>query len=341
MAVVYRVRDTRDGSSSRSSAASRATAASAKRNEALFEREYHTLAQLAHPRIIEVYDYGVDEHGPYYTMELLDGSDLDQRGQLPWREACALLRDVASSLAILHARGLVHRDVSDAQRALHADGRAKLIDFGAMTSMGVAEGGRRHAAVHGARGRCSCSARRARRSVLARRARLLPADRQPRVSGAPLRAICATSWRSSPHRPSRRVRRTCRTHSSELVMELLGARPQRAAAQRRRGDGAPVHDRRAPAGRARGVSRAYLATPTLVGRERALVAVRKRLLSLARGDGGALLIEGEPGSGRSRLLDACALEAKLLGAAVLRADAATRDAATSASCARSAASCSR
>ena len=43
---------------------------------ALFEREFHALAQLSHPRVIEVYDYGVDETGPYYTMELLDGGDL-------------------------------------------------------------------------------------------------------------------------------------------------------------------------------------------------------------------------------------------------------------------------
>jgi serine/threonine protein kinase len=38
---------------------------------ALFEREFHTLAQLSHPSVIEVYDYGLHERGPYYTMELL------------------------------------------------------------------------------------------------------------------------------------------------------------------------------------------------------------------------------------------------------------------------------
>ena len=45
-------------------------------------------------------------------MELLDGQDLRELAPLPWREACALLRDVASSLALLHARRLLHRDVS-------------------------------------------------------------------------------------------------------------------------------------------------------------------------------------------------------------------------------------
>jgi serine/threonine-protein kinase len=64
--------------------------------QALFEREYHTLARLKHPRIIEAYDYGLSEAGPYYTMELLDGADLQQLAPLPYRDACRYLRDIAS-----------------------------------------------------------------------------------------------------------------------------------------------------------------------------------------------------------------------------------------------------
>ena len=37
----------------------------------LFEREYCVLVSLKHPRIIEVYEYGLDDEGPFYTMELL------------------------------------------------------------------------------------------------------------------------------------------------------------------------------------------------------------------------------------------------------------------------------
>ena len=107
--------------------------------EALFEREYHTLVRLKHPRIIEVYDYGLTDQGPYYTMELLDGQDLQQLAPLPYREACRHLRDVASSLALLHAHRLVHRDVSPRNVRLTADGRAKLIDFGALATFGIAE----------------------------------------------------------------------------------------------------------------------------------------------------------------------------------------------------------
>src|SRR5204862_6486532 len=98
MAIVYRVQDTRSGALF---ARKRGVARDHKRRarrQALLAREYHTLCQLAHPRIIEVYDYGVDGDGPYYVMELLDGSDLGASGKVPFREACALLRDVASSL---------------------------------------------------------------------------------------------------------------------------------------------------------------------------------------------------------------------------------------------------
>src|SRR5690349_1229507 len=60
------------------------------RNMELFEREYHTLWQLAHPRIVSVLDFGIDERGAYYAMELLEGGDLQELAPLPWRRACAL-----------------------------------------------------------------------------------------------------------------------------------------------------------------------------------------------------------------------------------------------------------
>src|SRR5262245_48948544 len=47
-----------------------------RRGIAHLEREFHTLSQLAHPRVVSVIDYAVDGGDPYYTMELLDGGDL-------------------------------------------------------------------------------------------------------------------------------------------------------------------------------------------------------------------------------------------------------------------------
>jgi eukaryotic-like serine/threonine-protein kinase len=104
----------------------------------MFEREYHTLASLKHPCIVEVYDYGIDGV-PFFTMELLDGRDLTGIAPVPYHEACRYLRDVASSLALLHARHLLHRDVSPRNVRITTDGRCKLLDFGALTSFGLPE----------------------------------------------------------------------------------------------------------------------------------------------------------------------------------------------------------
>src|SRR5204862_7587321 len=107
-------------------------------------------------------------------------------------------------------------------------------------------------------------------------------------------------WRTRPAPPAR-FAPDLPAALGELVMQLLAldrnARPHSAAEVISRlcaiAD-LPFEEQRA-------VSNAYLITPVLVGRERALVGVRKGLLALGRKDGGALLIEGEPGSGRSRL----------------------------------------
>src|SRR5438445_179859 len=48
-----------------------------------FRREFHTMASLKHPRIVEVFDYGIDAQTPYYTLELLDGQDLHDLDRVP------------------------------------------------------------------------------------------------------------------------------------------------------------------------------------------------------------------------------------------------------------------
>ena len=319
MAVVYRVLDQRTG---KQLALKRCMARDPRkrmRYEALLEREYHTLAQLAHPRIIAVHDYGVDRSGPYYTMELLDSSDLERDERMHWRRVCALMYDVASSLAILHSRGLLHRDVSSRNVRFSSDGHAKLIDFGAMMSIGVATDtagtppfmapevlqlqaldGRVDLFALGALGYRLLTGRHA-----------FPAKRV-----RDLRDI----WRSRPIAPAA-LAPELPAELSSLLLQMLSldraGRPQNAAEvmERLRTVASLSGDDSAE------VSRAYLTTPVLVGRDAALTAVRKRMLALVRGDGGVLLVAGESGSGRSRMLEACALEARLLGSAVVRADA--------------------
>jgi eukaryotic-like serine/threonine-protein kinase len=121
MGVVYRARDEASGKVVALKQLISARAGSKRRTvEALFEREYHILLRLKHPRIIEVYDYGFTETGPYYTMELLEGSDLSQLGRLPYREACRHARDVASSLALIHAQRIIRSASSRSSRRVLA-----------------------------------------------------------------------------------------------------------------------------------------------------------------------------------------------------------------------------
>jgi tRNA A-37 threonylcarbamoyl transferase component Bud32 len=319
MAAVYRVRDAKTGEKLALKRSWSKDDQRALKRRALLEREFHTLAHLSHPRIIEVYDYGVDEDGPYYTMELLDGGDLDRAGPMQWHEACALLRDVASSLAILHSRGLIHRDVSGRNVRRTADGRAKLIDFGAMVSTGVANDvvgtppfmSPEVLQMQALDARADLFSLGALAYYLLTGRHAFPARRTLELRDA---------WRSRPTPPSRSFPEIPAALST-LVLQLLsldrGARPQNAGEVMERLCAiASLPKEELPE-----ISRAYLATPTLVGRDKTLVAIRSNMLSLVRGDGGALLIEGAAGSGRSRMIDACVFEAKLLSALVVRSGA--------------------
>src|SRR5580693_4855477 len=125
MGVVYRVHDRVTGEA-RALKRIQPDVAGEPLHAAAFEREYQVLAGLDHPRIIRVFDYGVDSNGPYYTMELLAGVDMRKAAPVPYRDACRYLRDVATSLALLHARHLLHRDLSPSNVRTTDDKHCKL-----------------------------------------------------------------------------------------------------------------------------------------------------------------------------------------------------------------------
>lgn len=97
------------------------------------QREAQAAARILHPHIATTYDWGQHEGQPYVVMELADGTSLARilvrRGQIGWQAAVGCAAQVADALAALHARGLVHRDVTPANIILTVDG-VKLIDFG-------------------------------------------------------------------------------------------------------------------------------------------------------------------------------------------------------------------
>lgn len=106
-----------------------------------FAREARTLAQLAHPNIVQIFDYGTDLGTAYVVMERLDGRPLSTAlradGPFDVARAVAVAGEILRALAATHRAGVVHRDIKPANVFLLAGDRVKLLDFGiAATSDG-------------------------------------------------------------------------------------------------------------------------------------------------------------------------------------------------------------
>lgn len=100
--------------------------------EAQFRREARTLANLRHPNLVQLHDFGVSQDGrPYYAMELLTGKSLKDLTQpMSWREALRIGIAICDALSVAHKSGIVHRDIKPANILVTDSGAAKLIDFG-------------------------------------------------------------------------------------------------------------------------------------------------------------------------------------------------------------------
>src|SRR5262245_35494370 len=281
-----------------------------------FMREYHALAELRHPRIIEVFDYGVDRNVPYYTMELLDGQDLRDLSPLPYREACAHLRDVASSLALLHARRLLHRDVSPRNVRRTSDGRCKLLDFGAMMPFGIPAN---------VTGTAPCVPPEALQGA--------PLDQRSDLYALGALAYCLltgrhgytvsefdelpAAWKQALVRPKRRVR-DLPDALDQLVMALMSLDPMK-----RPSSAAEVIDWLSAIGElppddSTAAARSFLTSSHIWGRDSERVELSRRLSKALTGDGSTLLIRGEAGAGKSRLLAEAALVGQTCGLTVVR-----------------------
>ncbi len=99
-----------------------------------FRREATAAANLAHPNIVSVYDWGREESTYFIVMELIDGETLGslihRRGQLEFDYAAAIAADVASALNYANRHGVVHRDVKPGNVLIAEDGHVKVTDFG-------------------------------------------------------------------------------------------------------------------------------------------------------------------------------------------------------------------
>ncbi|MEV7772763.1 protein kinase [Kitasatospora sp. NPDC086791] len=99
-----------------------------------FSREAQHAAMLVHPRIVMVFDSGVDQGTPFIVMELVNGRSLAavlaQQPALPVERAVGIAAAVCEALAVAHAAGLVHRDIKPGNIMITDDGGVKVVDFG-------------------------------------------------------------------------------------------------------------------------------------------------------------------------------------------------------------------
>jgi serine/threonine protein kinase/predicted Zn-dependent protease len=104
---------------------------------ARFQREATLAASLDHPGIVSVFEVGDQDGEPFFAMEYLDGSPLDQLLQDPSRDPHAqrmqslrIVLQVCEALIHAHAKGILHRDIKPANVIVQEDGRVVLTDFG-------------------------------------------------------------------------------------------------------------------------------------------------------------------------------------------------------------------
>ncbi|RGD60363.1 serine/threonine protein kinase [Kitasatospora xanthocidica] len=99
-----------------------------------FSREAQHAAMLVHPRIVMVFDSGVDQGTPFIVMELVTGRSLAallaEQQVLPVERAVGIAAAVCEALSVAHAAGLVHRDIKPGNIMITDDGGVKVVDFG-------------------------------------------------------------------------------------------------------------------------------------------------------------------------------------------------------------------
>ena len=99
-----------------------------------FRREAQAAANLNHPNIVAIYDWGQFENTYYMVMELINGRTLRDirrtEGALLPRRAAEIAAEAAAALTVAHDAGVTHRDIKPGNIMLTPDGSVKVTDFG-------------------------------------------------------------------------------------------------------------------------------------------------------------------------------------------------------------------
>ncbi len=104
-----------------------------------FRREAQAAANLSHPNIVNVYDWGKYSGTYFITMEYVQGRTLAEilrtNRQLTAKQAAEIASEVAAALGFAHEAGLAHRDIKPANILIGSNGQVKVADFGIARAM--------------------------------------------------------------------------------------------------------------------------------------------------------------------------------------------------------------
>ena len=107
---------------------------------ARFRREAQAAANLNHPNIVAVYDWGEHEDTYFIVMEYIEGQTLAEliasEGHLTPEESVDVASEVAAALGFAHRNGTVHRDVKPGNIMINQNGQVKVADFGIARAFG-------------------------------------------------------------------------------------------------------------------------------------------------------------------------------------------------------------
>jgi WD40 repeat protein/tRNA A-37 threonylcarbamoyl transferase component Bud32 len=98
-----------------------------------FRAEAEAIAQLQHPNIVAVHEFGTQEGQPYFAMDLVEGrtlAEIVRDGPLAAQRAATYVKVIAEAVHYAHQHGILHRDLKPSNVLIDASDQPRITDFG-------------------------------------------------------------------------------------------------------------------------------------------------------------------------------------------------------------------
>lgn len=293
-----------------------------KTGMARFRREFHALSRINHPNVVRVESYGDLFGHPYFAMEYVDGPDLHALirsfrtwdPEKRWKRVEEVLIDLARALSAIHRWGFVHRDLKPSNVLIDRNSTCKLSDFGIVKDMDPSRDPYKSTTLVGTWAyaspeQISGEAIDHRSDLYSLGVILFAALTGKRPFVAKDMAGYLELHRDRPAPAPRAVNRDIPAHLDEICRRLL----QKAPRDRYQSAQEILYRLEAHEQPARAPSPAAEWEPELLGRTLEMEVISNQIAALTRKEPGLIVVEGDDGSGRSRLLERTADRVREMG----------------------------